>query len=95
MLRTNVVAILGMGPWAQFGGGLGGRVPPRFQVEGYNMPHPPTFFSSDFVFEVPKIKVTFVTFCLKCFSCYMLRIAKLMLKQSLVWHHWILLVYQF
>jgi len=48
---------------------------------------PPTFFSLRFVFgEVSKIKVTFVTFCVKSFSCYMAGYAaKLMLKQTLVW----------
>jgi len=47
-------------PWAQFGGGHG----------GYNRPWPPTFFSLGFVFgEVSKIKVMFVTFCVKNFSC--------------------------
>jgi len=59
-------------PWAQFGGGHGGRgtCPPHFFRWGENMPCPPHFFSSDFVFgEVPKIKVTFATFCVTCFSC--------------------------
>jgi len=37
--------------------------------------------------EVSKIKVTFVTFCVKSFSCYMLHTARLMFKQSLEWHH--------
>jgi len=56
--------------WAQFGGGHGGRVPPLFQMGGHNMPCPPTFFSLGFVFgEVLKIKVMFVTFCVKSFSC--------------------------
>ena len=42
--------------WAQFGGGHGGCVLP-------------TFFSLGFIFgEVSKIKVMFVTFCLKSFS---------------------------
>ena len=52
--------------WAQFGGGHG-RVPPLFQTEGgHKMPCPPTFFSIGFVFgEVPKIKVMFVTSCVK------------------------------
>ena len=45
-----------LSPWAQFGGGHGGRVPPHFQVGGYNMLCPPHFFSSGFIFvEVPKI----------------------------------------
>jgi len=37
---------------------------------GHNMPCPPTFFSLGFVFaKVSKIKVVFVTFCVKSFSC--------------------------
>ena len=49
--------------------GHGGRVPPLFQVGEYDMPCPPTFFSLGFVFEeVSKIKVMFVTFCVKSFS---------------------------
>jgi len=57
-------------PWAQFGGGHGGRVSPPFKTGGHNMPCPPTFFSLGFVFaEVSKIKVMFVTFCEKSFSC--------------------------
>jgi len=41
--------------------------PPHFQTEGgHKMPCPPTFFSIGFVFgEVPKIKVMFVTSCVK------------------------------
>jgi len=41
--------------------------PPLFQTEGgHKMPCPPTFFSIGFVFgEVPKIKVMFVTSCVK------------------------------
>jgi len=55
--------------WAQFGGGHGGSVPLTFSGGGYNMPCPHHFFSSGFVFgEVPKIKVTFATFCVMCFS---------------------------
>jgi len=43
---------------------------PLFQVAGIQYAMSPHFFSSGFVFgEVPKIKVTFVTFCVKCFSC--------------------------
>jgi len=46
-----------------------GPCPPTFQLGGYNMPCPPTFFSLGFVFgEVSKIKVMFVTFCVKSFS---------------------------
>jgi len=56
--------------WAQFGGGHGRRVPPLFRRGGHNMPCPHTFFSLVFVFgEVSTIKVTFVTFCVKRFSC--------------------------
>jgi len=57
-------------PWAQFGGGHGGRVPPTLSDGGDKLSHvPPTFFSLGFVFgEVSKIKVMFVTFCVKSFS---------------------------
>ena len=73
-------------PWAQFGGRC---IPPLFQTVGYNTPCPPTFFFSRFVFgEVSKIKVTLVTFCVKTFSCSMVHIAELMMRQSLVWYHW-------
>jgi len=57
-------------PWAQFGGGRGERMSPHFfRRGGHNMQCPPTFFSLGFVFgEVSKIKVIFVTFCVKRFS---------------------------
>jgi len=56
--------------WAQFGGGHGGRVPPFLRRGGHNVPCPPHVFSLGFVFgEVSKIKVIFVTFCMKRFSC--------------------------
>ena len=49
--------------------GDAGTCPPLFQVGGYNMQCPPTFFSLGCVFaEVSKIKVMFVTFCVKSFS---------------------------
>jgi len=49
--------------------GTRGPVPPLFQVGGYNMPCPPTFFSLGCVFgEVSKIKVMLVTFGVKSFS---------------------------
>ena len=54
------------------------------------MPCSPTCFSLGFAFgEVSKIKVMFVTFCVKSFFMLDGRpcIAKLMLKQSLVWYH--------
>jgi len=53
-------------PWVQFGGG---RVPPTFSDGGDIVCHvPPTFFSLGFVVgEVSKIKVMFVTFCVKSF----------------------------
>jgi len=45
--------------------------PHFFRWGGYNMTCLPHFFFSGFVFgEVPKIIVTFATFCVKCFSCY-------------------------
>jgi len=48
-----------------------GDVSPHFSRRGgHNMPCPPTFFSLGSVFgEVSKIKVMFVTFCVKSFSC--------------------------
>jgi len=50
----------------------------------------PHFFLLGFVFgKVSKPNMTFVTFCVKNFSCYMLHIAMLILKQSLVWYHWL------
>jgi len=51
--------------------GTRGTCPPTFpDGAGHNMPCPPTFFSLGFVFgEVSKIKVVFVTFYLKGFSC--------------------------
>ena len=51
--------------------GTRGTCPPHFlSREGHNMPCPPTFFSLGFVFaEVPQIKVMFVTFCVKSFTC--------------------------
>jgi len=59
-------------PWAQVGGGHGGRVPPLFQTGGHNMPCPVTFFRLGFAFgEFSKMKVMFVTFCVKSFSCLM------------------------
>jgi len=49
--------------------GIQGTCPPTFSGGGYNIPCPPTFFSLGFVFgEVSKIKVMFVTFCVKSFS---------------------------
>jgi len=78
------------------GRNLVGDVSPAFSGGGDIISHVPHFFSSDFAFgEVPKIKVMLATFCVKPFSCQMLHIAKLMLKQSLVRYDWILLVYQF
>jgi len=57
-------------PWAQFGGGHGGRVPHFFRWGDIICHVLPTFFSLDFVFgEVSKIKVMLVTFCVKSFSC--------------------------
>jgi len=57
------------GPWAQFGGGYGGRVPPLCQTGGHNMPCPPTFFSLGFVFGGDsKLKMS-VMFCVKSYSC--------------------------
>jgi len=59
-----------MKSWAPFGRGHGGRVLPTFSGGGYNMLCALTFFSLGFVFgEVSKIKVMFVTFYVKNFSC--------------------------
>jgi len=46
-------------------------LPPTFSDRGDIICHvPPTFFKLGFVFgEVSKIKVMFVTFCVKSFSC--------------------------
>jgi len=48
-----------------------GTCPPHFfRRRGHNMLCPPTFFSLGFVFrEVSKIKVMFLTFCVKSCSC--------------------------
>jgi len=44
--------------------------PPTFSDGGHNMPCPPHIFSLGFVFgEVSKLKVMFVTFCVKSCSC--------------------------
>ena len=52
--------------WAQLGGG---HVPHFFRRGGHNMLCPPTFFSLGFVFgEVTKIKMTFVTFHVRCIA---------------------------
>jgi len=56
--------------WAQVGGGHGGRVRPTFSDGGTQYAMSPHFFSLGIVFgEVSKIKVMFVTFCVKRFSC--------------------------
>ena len=57
--------------WARFGGAHGGRVPLTFSDGGvHDMSCPLTFFSLGFAFgEVSKLKVMFVTFCVKSFSC--------------------------
>jgi len=58
--------------WAQFGGGHGGRVPPLFQTGGAEYAMSPPLFSLGFAFgEVSKIKMKFVAFWVKSFSCYM------------------------
>ena len=56
-------------PWAQFGWGHGGRVPPLFQVGVYNMPYPPSFSLQVLYLEKFQKWVTFATFSVKCFSC--------------------------
>jgi len=71
--------------------GVTGDVSPHFfRRGGHNMPCPLTFLSLGFVVrEVSKIKVMFVAFYVKRFQMLDGRphIAKLMLKQSLVWYH--------
>jgi len=83
------------GPWAQFGGGYGGRVPPLCQTGGHNMPCPPTFFLFRFCIW-RRFKTKNVCHVL-CEELIMLdgrpHIAKLILKESLV--SVILLVYEF
>jgi len=51
--------------------GTRGTCPPTFSDGGDIICHVPhTFFSLDFVFgEVSKIKVMFVMFCVKSYSC--------------------------
>jgi len=48
-----------------------GTCPPHFFIRGeHNVKCHPTFFSLGFAFgEVSKIKVMYVTFCVKSFSC--------------------------
>jgi len=51
-------------------GDTGNVSPPLFQTGDIICHVPPTFFSLGFVFgEISKIKVMFVTFCVKSFSC--------------------------
>jgi len=65
-----------------------GNVPLHFFRRGGIICHVPPLFLVGFVFgEVSKLNLTIVTFCVKSFSCWMLHIAILMLKQSLVWYH--------
>jgi len=55
----------------------------------------PHFFYSDFVFgEVPKISDVCHILPEVLFMLDVTHLAKLMLKQSSVWYHWILLVHQ-
>jgi len=65
-----------------------GRVPTSFSDGGTYSVVSPYIFLLRFVFgEVSKLNVTFVTFCVKSFSCKMLHTAMLVLKQNLVWCH--------
>ena len=63
-LKVMVTEIIGAIWWGKVG-----TCPPHFfRRGGHNMLCPPTFFSLGFVFgEVSKIKVMFVTFCVKSF----------------------------
>jgi len=79
--------------WAQFGEGHGGRVPPLFQTGGHNMPCPPHFFLIWFRnWKGFKNKSDVCHLLCEELFFFMLdgrpHIAKLMLKQSLVWYHW-------
>jgi len=69
-MRTKIFPYdVSLRPWAQFGGGHGGRFPHFFRRGEHNMPCPPTYFSLGFVIgEVSKIKVMFVTFYVKSFT---------------------------
>ena len=54
--------------WAQFGRGHGRRVPQFFRW-GNIICYVPLLFLFRFCIIVPKIKLTFATFCVKCFPC--------------------------
>jgi len=75
-------------PWAQFGGGHGGRVPPLFQTGGTLYAVSPHFFLLRFCNWIGFKNKSDVL----CEQLFMLdgrpHIAKLMLKQSLVWYLW-------
>ena len=76
--------------WAQFGGW---RVAPLFRW-GYIICHVPPLFLFRFCIWRSSKSKSDVCHVL-CEVLFMLDIAKLMLKQSLMWYHWITLVYQF
>jgi len=98
-----VVTAIGAICW----GTQGTCLPHFFRWGVYNMLCPPTFSGGgDIICHVPPLFL--FRFCIwrrsknKSDVCYglcqvlfMSDIAKLMLKQSLVWYHWILLVHQF
>jgi len=66
---TLLLNVTGLESWAQLSGGHGGRVPSRFQTGDTICYVPSTFFSLGFVFgEVAKIKMTFVTFHVRCIA---------------------------
>jgi len=64
-IDTTSLECMGASWW-----GTRGTCPPTFSGGGIQYAISPHFFCSGFIFgEVPKIKVTFATFCVKCFSC--------------------------
>jgi len=76
-------------PWAQFGRGHEGRVPPFFQTGRYNMPCPHFFLFRFCIWRGIKNKSDVCNvFCEEFFMLDGgLHIGKLMLKQSLLWYH--------
>ena len=65
---ANVCA--GNGHERNFVGNTGDESPHFFRPRGHNMPCRPHIFRLGFVFgEVSKLNVTFITFCVKSFSC--------------------------
>jgi len=78
--------------------GTRGTLPPTFSDGGHNMPCPPHIFLFRFCIWRGFKNKSDASHVL-CEELFMLdgrpHVAKFMLKQSLVWYHWILLVYTF